>query len=350
MSISEQVKHYYGKVLKRSSDLQTDACCTPDAVPPHVREILANIHPEVQSRYYGCGLVAPEALEGCSVLDLGCGSGRDVYLLSALVGENGSVTGIDMTFEQLEVARRHLRYHTEHFGYVKPNVEFREGELEQLEGLGLEGGAFDVAVSNCVLNLVTDKLSVLRQVFRLLKPGGEFYFADVYTDRRMPEVLRSDPVLYGECLGGALYWNDFLQLAKAAGFTDPRLVTDRPIGLNHLDIEERVGNIRFYSATYRLIKLDELEHACEDYGQAVKYKGTIPHHPHSFYLDKHHVMETGRMFPVCGNTYRMLNESRFARHFEFYGDTETHYGIFSGCGAGLPFGRYSSTEERDSCC
>ncbi len=350
MNISEQVKHYYGKVLEKSSDLQTDACCTPNDVPPHVKEILEKIHPEVQSRYYGCGLVAPEALEGCAVLDLGCGSGRDVYLLSALVGENGSVTGIDMTSEQLEVARRHLRCHAKRFGYAQPNVVFLEGELERLDELGLEYGVFDVVVSNCVLNLVSDKESVLREVFRLLKPGGEFYFADVYTDRRMPEDLRSDPVLYGECLGGALYWNDFLQLAKSAGFSDPRLVTDRPLGLNHPDIEAKVGNIRVYSATYRLIKLDGLEPACEDYGQAVKYKGTIPHHPHSFHLDKHHVMETGRMFPVCGNTCRMLNESRFASHFEFFGDTRTHYGIFAGCGTGIPFGSDSSVEGSAGCC
>ncbi len=350
MNISEQVKHYYGKVLKKSSDLQTDACCTPDEVPPHVKEILEKIHPEVQSRYYGCGLVAPEALQGCKVLDLGCGSGRDVYLLSALVGKKGSVTGIDMTPEQLEVARRHLQYHTERFGYVSANIQFLEGEAERLDDLALEEDTFDIVVSNCVLNLVDDKASVLRTVFRLLITGGEFYFADVYTDRRIPEDLRSDPMLYGECLGGALYWNDFLQMAKAAGFTDPRLVTDRPLGLNHPDIEAKVGNIRFYSATYRLIKLDGLETACEDYGQAVRYKGTIPHHPHSFHLDKHHLMETGRMFPVCGNTYRMLKESRFAGHFEFFGDTRTHYGIFSSCGTGIPFGSDSSAQENAGCC
>ena len=70
---------------------------------------------------------------------------------------------------------------------------------------------------------------MLRGAFDLLKPGGELYFADVYCDRRLPDHVRADPVLYGECLGGALYWNDFLPMAKRAGFLDPRLVTSRPI-------------------------------------------------------------------------------------------------------------------------
>ncbi len=350
MNHTEAVKYYYGKVLQKSSDLQTDACCTPDTIPPHVKSLMEMIHPDVHSRYYGCGLVVPEAMEGCSVLDLGCGSGRDVFLLSALVGESGAVTGVDMTDEQLKVARQHVQYHSERFGYTASNVHFIQGELEQLNALRLKENSFDVVISNCVLNLVNDKLSVLKQVFQLLKPGGEFYFADVYTDRKLPDTLKADPVLHGECLSGALYWNDFLQLAKAAGFTDPRLVTDRPISLNNPDIEEKVGNTRFYSATYRLIKLDDLEASCEDYGQAARYKGTIPHHPHRFLLDKHHVIETDRMFPVCGNTYRMLNESRFADHFDFFGDTTTHYGIFAGCGTSLPFGSHSASEKISGCC
>lgn len=350
MNISEQVKHYYGKVLKKSSDLQTDACCTPDEVPSHVREVLEKIHPEVQSRYYGCGLVAPEALDGCKVLDLGCGSGRDVYLLSALVGENGSVTGIDMTPEQLGVARRHLQYHAERFGYASPNVQFLEGKLERLDDLTIEEGTFDVVVSNCVLNLVPDKEAVLRGVFDLLKPGGEFYFSDVYADRRLPEALKNDPVLYGECLSGALYWNDFQQMAKAAGFTAPRLVTDRPLSIDDPEQQTKLGKACFFSATYRLIKLDGLEAFCEDYGQAVRYRGSIPHHPHAFTLDKHHLMETGRIFPVCGNTWRMLYNTRFQPHFEFFGDFDIHYGIFPDCGATLPFNTNDSHPASGGCC
>ena len=171
-----------------------------------------------------------------------------------------------------------------------------------------------------------------------MKPSGELYFSDVYADRRVPVELSNDPVLYGECLAGALYWNDFLQLAKQVGFADPRLVEDRPLSVGNPDIVQKIGPLRFYSATYRLFKLENLEPACEDYGQSVIYKGTIPGLENQFLLDCHHRIETGKDFPVCGNSYRMLRETRFAEHFEFYGDFHCHRGIFKGCGIDLPFG------------
>jgi hypothetical protein len=98
-----------------------------------------------------------------------------------------------------------------------------------------------------------------------------------------------------------------------------------------------VGNTRFFSATYRLFKLDGLEPECEDYGQAVVYRGRIAGQEQRFILDKHHAIEAGRVFPVCGNTWRMLADTRFAPHFDFVGDFSRHYGIFAGCGGGLPF-------------
>jgi len=98
--------------------------------------VLGRIHPEVLARYYGCGLVSPPLLEGCRVLDLGCGSGRDVYALAQLVGERGEVVGVDMTPEQLAVARRHEDYHREAFGFARSNVRFLEGYIERLGELG----------------------------------------------------------------------------------------------------------------------------------------------------------------------------------------------------------------------
>jgi SAM-dependent methyltransferase len=255
-----------------------------------------------------------------------------------------------MTREQLAIAQEHAIYHADVFGYA--NVSFLEGTIEQLQELPLEPGQFDVIVSNCVLNLATDKGAVLRGVKRLLKPGGEFYFADVYADRRLPAGLRNDPVLYGECLGGALYWKDFLRLARQAGFADPRLVDDRPITFSDPRIQDLLGETRFFSATYRLFNLEGLEDACEDHGQAVIYQGTIPHSPHRFDLDGHHAIETGRYFPVCGNTYRMLTESRFADHFVGVGDFSRHYGLFPGCGESLPFASASGAQTAGpaACC
>ncbi|MGB5568083.1 MAG: methyltransferase type 11, partial [Sedimenticolaceae bacterium] len=128
-------------------------------------------------------------------------------------------------------------------------------------------------------------------------------------------------------------------------------VSDSPISIDNPELAKLVGDIRFFSATYRLFKLDGLEPSCEDYGQAVIYKGSLEGHPASMELDKHHLFETGRVAPVCGNTWRMLHETRFRPHFEFVGDMETHFGIFAGCGTALPFdtGAGAATPST-SCC
>ena len=333
----EVVKQYYGKVLKGSEDLQTSACCDAGEMPRYLTQLIANVHDEVVARYYGCGLCIPTALQNCNVLDLGCGTGRDVYILSQLVGEGGSVMGVDMTAEQLATADAHRDWHANKFGYAKSNVRFLEGYLEKLDALDLEPGSFDVIVSNCVINLCMDKPEVLRGAYNLLKQGGELYFADVYCDRRLPDEVRSDPLLYGECLGGALYWNDFLPMAKKAGFLDPRLVSSRPIEIDNPEMREKLGNARFFSATYRLFKLDDLEPACEDYGQAVIYRGGVAEQPEMFVLDDHHLIEKDRVFPVCGNVWRMLADTRFAPYFDFVGDFSRHFGIFPDCGTPSPF-------------
>lgn len=346
----DPVKHYYGEILSGSKDLQTNACCTDASLPAFVKPILASIHDEVMTRYYGCGLILPELLPGLTVLDLGCGAGRDAFVLSRLVGEGGQVIGVDMTEKQLEVANKYQDYHRDIFGYQQSNVRFMHGYIERLNELDLADNSVDVIVSNCVINLSPDKTSVLREAFRVLKPGGELYFSDVYSDRRVPAALIEDPVLRGECLSGALYWNDFVNLAKQCGFADPRLVEDRPLTIENESIIQKLGTIGFYSATYRLFKLEGLEPACEDYGQAVIYKGSISHHPHFFKLDKHHIIEKGRVFPVCGNTWKMLKDTRFAEHFEFIGDFSTHYGIFEGCGSSLPFDQQNGVGASQSAC
>ena len=347
----ENSQNYYGEVLQGSADLKTDACCTLDAPPPALMALLRNVHEDVRARYYGCGLVAPQAMEGAKVLDLGSGSGQDAYLLAQMVGENGSVTGVDATPAQLAVAREHEEWHRERFGYAKSNVRFIEGDIEKLGDLDLEDGSFDVIVSNCVINLVADKRAVFDAAYRLLKPGGELYFSDVYSDRRVPEGLRDDPVLRGECLSGAMYWFDFVHEAKRAGFLDPRLVTSRPLGVNDPQIQAKLDGIEFHSATARLFKLPELEPLCEDYGQAVRYKGTVAGEERVFVLDDHHRIERGRMFPVCGNSWKMLADTRFAEHFEFFGDFGTHSGIYPDCGTLFPLaGATPQVATGGGCC
>ena len=329
----DSVKEYYGKTLQGSVDLKTDACTTASAPPPHISSALAEVHDDVAARYYGCGLVLPACLEGLNILDLGAGAGRDVFALAKLAGPEGRVTGVDMTPEQLDFARAHEDWHADRFGFAQKTTRFLEGELEHLDTLDLEPGSFDLIVSNCVINLCSDKPAVFRAAYDLLKPGGELYFSDVYADRRVPEHLISDPVLHGECLSGALYWSDFNTIAKAAGFVDPRVVDHRPLAVLDRQIKAKLDPIRFASVTARLIKLDGLDAACEDYGQAVIYKGGVDGMETVFELDGEHHIEKGRVFPVCGNTRDMLLKTRFAPHFELVGDGQTHFGLFPGCKA-----------------
>jgi len=338
----DAIKQYYGEVLKSSADLQTSACCIDGAPPPHIRAALANVHDEVKARFYGCGSPIPLALKGAQVLDLGCGAGRDCYVLSQLVGPEGRVVGVDMTEAQLDVARKHLDYHRERLDYA--NVAFRTGYIEDLRTADIADASMDVVVSNCVLNLSPDKPRVFREIFRVLKPGGELYFSDVFADRRVPSDLAADPVLRGECLGGALYWEDFRRLLAGIGCADVRVVERRRLAINNPELENRTGSIGFCSATVRAFKL-ALEDRCEDYGQAAIYRGTIAEAPHVFVLDDHHRFETGRAMTVCGNTADMLSETRYAPHFEIVGGKSVHYGLFD-CGP-------SSDNEEDlsaKCC
>lgn len=342
----EELKTYYGRVLESSHDLKTNACsCDADSVPLQIREIIAEIDDEIVDRFYGCGSPIPSAIEGCKVLDLGCGTGRDVYTLSKLVGEDGFVVGVDMTDEQLDVAMRHVDSMTERFGYARKNVDFKKGYIEDLQALGLEDNTFDVVVSNCVINLSPQKKNVFSEIFRVLKPGGELYFSDVFSGRRVPESLLDDPVLHGECLSGALYIEDFRRMLHDIGCPDYRTLSHAPITIDNPEIEDKVGLIDFHSLTVRAFKLDSLEDLCEDYGQVAVYKGTVSGCPHYFDLDDHHRFTTNKPMLVCGNTAAMVQDTRLGKHFEVQGDRSVHYGPFdcgpdtavegeSGCGGG----------------
>ncbi len=343
----DAVKAYYGSVLKSSSDLQTSACCTAESMPVYLRPIEAQLHDEVRDRFYGCGSPIPLCLDGATVLDLGCGSGRDTFLLSKLVGEHGQVIGVDMTDEQLAVARRHRDYHAQTFGYRQSNVRLVQAYIEDLASAGIADGSVDVVISNCVINLSPDKGRVFSEIFRVLKPGGELLFSDVFAGRRVPKHLAADPLVLGECLGGALYIEDFRRLLRGVGCLDYRVVSSRRIELGSPDIEARAGMIDFYSKTIRAFKLD-LEDLCEDYGQVAYYQGTLPESPHQFLLDDHHVFKTGQPMLVCGNTAAMVGDTRYGRHFKVIGDRSTHFGPFD-C-APSPGSAGGATPAGGACC
>lgn len=347
--MKKTVKSYYGKVLKSRNDLKTGACCETESVPHSSREILKKMHPEIIDKFYGCGSPLPPALKECVVLDLGCGTGRDVYLASYLVGQKGRVIGVDMTDEQLSVARKHLDYQMEEFGFFLPNVEFKKGYIENLKELDIEDQSVDVVISNCVLNLSSDKKAVFSEIFRVLKPGGELYFSDVFTGRRIPEHLKSDPVLYGECLGGALYIEDFRRILREIGCSDYRVISKRRIALGNPEIEDKAGMIDFYSITIRVFKLDDLEDIYENYGQVATYSGTMPDCPDTFILDRDLIFITGKPMPVCGNTASMLQNTRYCSYFKVAGNRSRHFGPFN-CSPASAGANNSDISAGGKCC
>ena len=332
-SVIENVKEYYGKQIKDNSDLQSGACCCIEKPPAEIRNILPLIADEIMNKFYGCGSPLPPLLEGMTVLDLGCGTGRDVYIASELVGESGCVIGVDMTIEQIEIAKKYQDEQRERFGFKSSNAKFLQGYIEDLKSLGIEDNSVDVVISNCVINLSPAKELVFKEIYRVLKPGGELFFSDVFADRRIPESLTTDPVLHGECLGGALYTEDFRRIMASNGWADFRYTSIRNLNLGSEDIENKLGFATFSSRTVRAFKLDDLEDICEDYGQIAYYNGSIPGHPHFFDLDDHHRFLTGKPMLVCGNTASMLYHTRYRKAFKVIGDRSVHFGKFNGCAA-----------------
>ena len=339
----KDVQDYYGNVLESNQDLKTSACCATEPPAEHINQLLKNVHEAVQERFYGCGSPIPTAAEGCAVLDLGCGTGRDAYILSQMVGENGSVTGIDMTDKQLSVANQYLGWHMDKFGYKQPNTTFLKGYIEDLKTAGIEDNSIDIVVSNCVINLSPDKEAVYSEIMRVLKPGGELYFSDVFSGSRIPKQLQEDKILYGECLAGALYVEDFRRIMTKLDIPDTRVISKRKLTLDDPELERKAGMIDFYSVTFRAFNV-ELEDICENYGHVAYYNGTIEENPHSFILDDHHEFETGLPVPVCGNTANMLKDTRLSKHFRVEGDFSRHYGPFD-CSTEI-----SKDENVGACC
>ncbi|MCP4971538.1 MAG: radical SAM/Cys-rich domain protein [Arcobacter sp.] len=348
----QNAQEYYGEVLSSSNDLKTTACCTLDMIPKRVRDTLPYIMDEIKDRYYGCGSPMPLVLENQIMLDLGCGSGRDVYILSKLAGQTGFVHGIDMTENQIKVAKKHQKAQTNRFEYDEINTNFVHDYIENIDKHFKEE-SIDIVTSNCVINLLEDKRDILKKVFKLLKYGGEFYFSDVYSNRRLPEHIRKDKVLHGECLGGALYANDFVRFAIEAGFVEPRIVSTKEIEITDDEMKNVIGKTKFYSITYRLWKIEDLDSVCEDYGQFAIYKGGIKESELEFQLDSNHLFEINRPEHVCKNTADMLSKTRYKDYFEIIGNTDIHFGEFNGCETLAS--TYENKEKREiglsaSCC
>ena len=192
----------------------------------------------------GCG--SPTAVaslkKGEVVLDLGSGAGIDVFIAAGKVGPKGKVIGVDMTKEMVTRAKRLARAN----GYR--NVEFRLGEIEKLP---VVDGSVDTIISNCVINLSTDKDKVFREAHRVLKPGGRLTVSDIVSEKPVPAALRNDMDAWSACIAGALEKRDYLGKMADAGFGKVEVTAERDF---YVETVEDGQKHRFLSVTVRAHK------------------------------------------------------------------------------------------------
>jgi SAM-dependent methyltransferase len=226
LDIKQTIRRNYGKIaLEESSD---GACCAPGCcsspspasaatdVGYDVNELKSV--PEASVLGVGCGAPVKFAdlQKGETVVDLGSGAGIDVFLSANKVGSSGKVIGIDMTEEMLERARRNAK----NGGYA--NVEFRKGDIEKR--IPIDGGSADVIISNCVINLTTNKVKTFKEIRRVLKDGGRMVISDLVADRKTDSI---DPEMWSSCIDGALAKSDYLASIRKAGFSDVSVLEER---------------------------------------------------------------------------------------------------------------------------
>ncbi len=330
MADMDAVRRHYDMVLSaRGEDLLATARTrdTEQSVPGEVREKMFNVAGEIKNRFHEFGSPIPPLLEGCTVLDLGCGSGRDTYLVAQLVGPAGKVIGYDPDPELLGIAEKYLDREMEQFGYSEANVEFVQGYPENL--LSIADDSIDVVISNCILNMSPDKKAVLEEVRRVLVDGGEFYFTDVFTDRRVPEDLADDARWIAARLGGAMYIEDFRRLAQSCGFFDPRYVMAFKTPLSDEE-REAFGEISFATITVRLLNTMLAEDICEAYGETITYLGNLPDYPDFFLFDKDIRFPAGQECTVCGNVTALAGGTRYSKAFKVTVDRSHHLGDIHG--------------------
>jgi SAM-dependent methyltransferase len=233
-NIKEVVKEKYGEAALRVMSGGSSCCGASPICDAGADPITSSLYDDAQAAQIpenalkaslGCG--NPTALAGLdsgeTVLDLGSGGGIDVLLSARRVGSTGKAYGLDMTDEMLNLARENQKK------AGIENVEFLKGEIEQIP---LPNNSVDVIISNCVINLSGDKDRVLREAFRVLKPGGRFAVSDVVTRGSIPQEIRQHVLLWVGCIAGALEENDYRSKLSAAGFEN---VTIEPTRIYNIE-------------------------------------------------------------------------------------------------------------------
>jgi len=280
----EDVKEFYSEAADKP---QEDLCC-PTSYP---QQDIDHIPQEVLDRFYGCGspIIKANIQIGENILDLGSGAGIDCFIASKLVGDTGTVIGIDMTDNMLQVANESKVLVSENLGYG--NVEFRKGYLEDIPATN---NSIDLVTSNCVINLSQDKNKVFSDIWRILKNNGRIVISDIVSEIETSEDIKNNKQLWGECLAGALTETDFLSSLEKTGF----------YGLEVLkkDFWKNIENINFYSITVRAFKFQKSSE-CNFQGHRAIYNG-----PFKVIIDDEgHVFSRNQVVVICTDTLEKLN-------------------------------------------
>lgn len=228
-SIKDFVKEKYGQVAENAMGNKETSCCgsgtSKDAITRDLYSDAEKAGLPVEALLASMGCANPIALAqlnpGETVLDLGSGGGIDVLISAKRVGPTGKAYGLDMTDEMLNLARQNQKQ------AGAENVEFLKGEIESIP---LPDNSVDVIISNCVINLSTDKDRVLREAFRVLKPGGRFAVADIVHTKPISEAAQRHMALWTGCVAGALGIDEYKSKLSAAGFVAPEVETARTYG------------------------------------------------------------------------------------------------------------------------
>lgn len=216
--IKKAVADFYGDVAEGKKGVSVDNIELAHSLG-YTDEELANI-PEEANLGLGCGnpLNHADLKEGEVVLDLGCGKGMDVFNTAKKVGKSGKVIGVDMTPKMIETARKIEK------GRGFTNTEFRLGEIEHLP---VADNSVDLVISNCVINLSTDKAQVFKDILRVLKPGGRISISDMVHIKELPQSVLDDPNMYGTCVAGGMTVPARKELLEKVGFTDVNIIIQK---------------------------------------------------------------------------------------------------------------------------
>lgn len=226
--LKEMVKQKYSEIALQDKETNQSSCCGSGCCSTEVYNIMSDDYTTLQGYNadadlgLGCGLPTQFAhiQKGDMVIDLGSGAGNDCFIARHETGETGKVIGIDFTPAMIEKARANA----EKLGFN--NVEFRQGDIEKMP---VTSTIADVIVSNCVLNLVPNKAGVMKEIYRVLKPGGHFSISDIVLEGDLPSRIQHAAEMYAGCVSGAVQKQEYLGMITQNGFTDITLQKEKII-------------------------------------------------------------------------------------------------------------------------